>query len=561
MTKFYSIISKIVMGVGAIGLTTGGGVLIYTFVKKDNKEYHEPNIINKVKNFQSDAEHFTINQWYKTKPYLDKDGIEKLEERIRNDLGYGPEIYGLNSINLSEGIIIPKEDNGSFYETTKEIFVNTNNMRLLVPDSGRVENKVEVIFQIIFHEYGHFLASSYLKNNKTLNIPSTIYSGKGISRKTTSWNESFVTQFKNELYYDIDSPLNTHKNININSKDYILLASQYNAKNLFDISNGKNDPVYANINNLVMYPWEIHNQTEPPHVLSPHKLEYLYSMDELFARKYQQIGMVLKPWNTADDNWDGWISQEDKEDNQEDKEDETGKYASPFLYDTLQYQASITPPVSITPNNTDNWRYMIDAPYDIAPPSIPGVTDTPINSRAIGMHNLMLSEFGQNTGADISYITSQNNSKMINSRNYSSLGNGRYIRFGGYLKNSEQYRYVGYKDESGAFVGFPITIDNFTYRYKDSLDSQTLVDTTGEKKFYTTNEYIDGLEISGKQLFFANDEKGAGSKPLDSIKSGDVGLASNYMDQAPSAIKNEYYYANNEVGDVNKISIERGSWT
>ena len=174
-----------------------------------------------------------------------------------------------------------------FLKETNEIFFNTKRLRGLNFKSD--ESKAEYMYEIIYHEYIHFLNERYLNNipSASKEYDDSIHSGK--TRSVQIWNKSFINNFKQILKYNLDTKL--YGDSLIRGK-YVSLGSVYNQKDLFDISNDKAVPKYTKLKgDEVMSPTDPDIEINDSRIISADSLEYLFSMEELVARKMQVISM------------------------------------------------------------------------------------------------------------------------------------------------------------------------------------------------------------------------------------------------------------------------------
>lgn len=538
MKKYLKTIMYTAIGITAGGMISGGAYLIYKIMQDnrgDDEYVYDPKIT-----MESQRLGIKITEDFSDNAYLGRDGINLLEKRVLDDLGFGPEISGLQSFNVVEGEFISDTDNGVYYEATKQIFINSKNLRKIVPESAPLEERVEAVFQILYHEYGHYISSAYLKNNKPNGTTpiAELYNDAGTK---STWDSYFVDKFKHYLGYDVNSSLYPFKSSTIQGKTWIPLASRFTTKNLFDLSNNKVKGSYGDLTNVYNGGTDRYNTLVPSNVKES-SLRYLYSIDELYTRKYQQMGMVLNhDLNTNN----GWFNPATPS---------ASRMASPFLTDVFRYQSGLSPfykkgyPATF---DASHFRYFNDTPYGL------DANGNSVGGNAPQLNQLMLEEMGQSNGSDISFIVGQNNSKMINNQKYQSYGNGRNIRFGGYFNQSDNYNYVGYMDGT-KFVAFPIIKSEFKYGYKSALRSSTKNMASGETEFYFTKDYINAELIKGEALYFSDDELGTNKVAMISTRMSKVGQTSTYFYDSPSVLKTYYEVHNNKEG---KIVIEGGSWT
>ncbi len=580
MKKFTKIFGWIALSVGVAASTIYFSVVIYRTLWKNDSQKRNANEQDygikpsKSTTLIKDEFGFTMQEKYnkienvfgmsEDGSYLGEFGMNKLHERVKKDLGYGPEIIGLKSITISDGYYIDDDANGVFYPPTKEIFLNSKNLKKIVPIYAPWQLKVELAFQIIFHEYGHFLVSAYLTNNKP-NEPyiAEIYSDVREKRKKQNWNKNFVKNFKKHLKYDRKTPLykdgykyNEYQNSIWNPIS--VLGSKYCAQEMFDISNGKEKPSYPKIYNMnISYT----NKFELGQMVQIDNLHYYYSMDELFARKYQLLEMIVQPIKCSKN----WRNYEMKE---------TGEFfmngsniPSPYLNDVFKIQSGMKNiNISGLPSPAKNFRTMADSPFEINQDGSPNLK----SKNAKNMYESMIKEMGQKDGFDIACMFSENKSVITSKNEYKTPWNSFYekskIKFGGYLKENEKYDFIGYyeKDKNGKpkFKEIKISIYPFTYHYKDSFLSKTKKESEfPEKWFYVTDNYIDGKELNNKKLYFGSkDEEGYIKEvvPMGDVRSGDLGKVSNFFPAAPKNLQTSYFEATH---DKDGTKIKMSDWS
>ena len=485
---------------------------------------------------------YEINETNSNEAYLGDKGVRDLATKIDNELGYGPEIMGINNINLVENGFISDDNNGVFIEATKQIFINTSNLRKRVGTDKPLDARVEAAYQIIFHEYLHFLTSSYVKKTKQVDHPADLYSGQ--NRQRTSWDNYFVTHFKNLLGYNDISKYTTTE-IDYKGTKYHPISSQYSTKQLFDIANGKASPHFTLKNNSFF--GGRYNYVVPSPISKANQLGYLYSIDELYVRKYQQMEMILKDNSLYSDGWIHNIVNGKQE-----------IRASSFLIDTLRYQPDIYP--HSIDRNKPNWRYAIDSPYGL---NQQGVST---GGNAEALYDLMTEENGMLNGADIAYIIQQNNTSMVSETHYDAEkdenGNAKttnpdLIKFGGYVPSSAGYKYVGYMD-GNTYVPLEITVHNATYGYKQSLNSQIKTVKSNEDSFYTLNDFVNAKLLAGKELYFSSTSTGVNKVLMTSVRDSNVGSTDSFFDDAPSILRSKIYKATIKNS---KVYIGSDSWT
>lgn len=555
--RFLSTFNKVMTGTGVLATLGVGSYFLYRAFAQEETPVHYYKANKSVKPFA--FADLKITESWEKRPYLGEEGLKKLSEKVKNDLGVGPEVVGLNSINLTDGEMISEENNGYFQEATKEIYLNSNTISGLVPYGSALDDRVQAVYQTLFHEYGHFIASSYLKNVKPgTDSVADIY----LNKSKETWNEYFTNKFKHLLKYDVatakykyahpiqygyvkkirDLPLTSDaKYAEASIAKYAdlrfdLITHLYDVKELFDISNGQN----------TTYPRSIAKATFggliPGYhldVVKEDSLRYLYTMDELYTRKYQQIRMKLR----QSDIWrDGWVKQA--------KGDGYIWSASTFAVDAARYQRSVNRQADKF-SNSPYWQHAADSPYDHDNNNV--VT----SGVAPQMWSTMLEMFGQDTGADISYITSKNASYLIEGGQYQPVGNSNLIKFGGYISPTSNYNFVGYYDNSHKFHSIKISKHDFTYGYKNSLTSTVLTKPKGENVFYVTDEYVDKQDLVDRPLYFSDDKDGTNVTPMTTTRATKAGKVTSWFSTTPDILKKHIYNIDANGG---KVYIREASW-
>lgn len=479
---------------------------------------------------------------------LGKKGLEVMKMKMNDRLGFGPEFFALKEVIFMEGqenSLIDQSARGVYYPATQQIIINTTQWVNYFRNNWQerlnyFDDISEMLFQVLYHEYGHHKANTYLLNvyqNDNVTLTSQdIYHEAFLEREIEPWNKYFVDNFKNYLTYNDDKALyedidieclnsdqefepckvdltynyQTKKNLNIKS-----IGSIYNAKTLFERANGQAAPQYQEVidkfNNqnpsaIAFSPR--HTFFKPLTLLDPIDLDtlsYYYCLQELFTRKYMQLTFPFKKTTILNDQ--GFVLSSLK--------NAQSFFASPYLDDTLKYQLYL--------DNNDKMRFLSDAPLQNST-----VADGLINT----FHNLN----GQNTTANLSLIWQNNTSEIVEENNIAKINvadkkQAKQIKFGGFLtpdQMSKNYQYIGYFDDDLNQNFKAIKIEKFQYKFNrvDKLGiNKTLPLESGSTNFYVTNQWTDGENINGKTLFFANDDVGKNIEPLSSLLQADQNKA------------------------------------
>lgn len=135
----------------------------------------------------------------------------------------------------------------------------------------------------------------------------------------------------------------------------------------------------------------------------------------------------------------------------------------------------------------------------------------------------MLEMFGQDTGSDISFITSKNASHLIEGGKYIPSVNSKLIKFGGFINSTSNYNFVGYYDDANKFHSLKISKHDFTYGYKNGVASQIITKPKGENKFYVLDDYVNGDLLKDKALYFSDDKDGTNVTPMTTTRAREAG--------------------------------------
>ena len=484
--------------------------------------------------------------------FLGDKGLMMLAKMIKDKMNYGPEIFGLKDIVIGDENIIDKDTNGLYFPATNEIFINTYSWRQkgfdLTSDPTNINdinNRVSLLFDIIFHEYGHYLADTYLNSVDYHSKWSAkdIFSKNGNGKD--SWDNDFLSKFETLLYSDTKKYTN---NTTIKNSKYRSIGGTYTAKDLYTMVNKTNgssiDSDLKNKNFVFSGPHPEYQLTDKS-VIDKKHLEYIYSLPEIFTRKYQQLSMALIPTNEYNGQHitnRGWFMYNN-----------THSSATNLLSDALNYQKSII----------NKKRYLGDWVFDGQTIKFKNNTLTqPIHkSRQENLYELMDRHMGHSKGDDISVIWHKNNNKIDLNENgqhiiYGSKANANLIKIGGYTK--EAFKYIGFIEKNTFKPLSKILRNKYNFKMKNSLESNERIGLKKqlENTFYTTEKYIYAPSIGKDQLYFAEDINGKNARALKSIREKLDGFATSWrVDQDSS--KNNPFRAFNENG---KIVIKKATW-
>lgn len=564
------------IGVGSliVGGATAGVVFALTL---DEKEEFITGNVGPVREFPfeyRDANDHVVNsipglkiKQYKTRKidgsydyFFNKDELNEFVKRFFEKGMFGPEIFKLKSITFSNVDVSGGESLGLYFPGTQELNIYPSNHWKMLAASGKENNtdyKIELMSQVFYHEYGHHMAYSYMnnpfpgKNNIDNSTYVSLYDAQGnVKRAPSFWNANFLNTFKHEFAYD--RPTTKYPTV---QGTYQSLGSKYDAQQLFNTANQQDNSmsVIKNVKSLVFAatidkPGVISN---PDGGITKENLSYLYSISEQYTRK-----LFLSTYRINDTF--GNIAHE--------------KYIySPFqeeqhLFETPVRGHGIPMP---GPNNVvDFVRYLQDAPFPTVgnqkwkPSEIVDHTNTTRN-----FTHAILEQFGQTTGADISFMFPKNvwhatehgklNAPYATTEEITRAG--EMIKFGGYISSAEaqKYTHVGYMTldahNKQVFHPFEIIKRNLHFGYKRSIYDSTWQTPTGETSFYMLKDWVKGDDIKDRTLYFAEDANGKNAVKMTSIRSSDnTDYASSINWAFPSNNKNSRVFKaiQDHSGDV-----------
>ena len=117
-------------------------------IKRDYKQNHNFNLVE----YEYGGQYF-----------LGQDGLKLLSQTLNERLPFGPEVDQLKYISFNHPLALPGPGriNGQYNPFTMELDIDVRNFfdqntQNYIPAS--LEQKVEFVFTVILHEYGHHLA-------------------------------------------------------------------------------------------------------------------------------------------------------------------------------------------------------------------------------------------------------------------------------------------------------------------------------------------------------------------------------------------------------------------
>lgn len=403
---------------------------------------------------------------------VDSKTLDLIDQKLQKNLKHFGAFAELKKIDITDSNMNGTLEEGGYLDQSNEIFVNTKYLKRLNFKSD--ENKAEYIFELLFHEYSHFLNNTFLNNNP---LKSEQIDNQSIWRngQQENWNKHFLEEFKKILNYDSETPLYQANEV---APGFVSLGSVYNQKTIFEIANSNNLNFDLLQGNEVMAPINPKVSVDSKHVIKSDALKYLFSIQELVARKMQIIDMTYKA-NIKDGEGfdsDGFIWTDGKK---------SFEYLSPYLQDVVNYKREL---------NSDDGIYLNDVPTKELSDLYKSYVDA---------------------DCDINYIDFVNNKTFEKNGKYSGDIDQKHIVFGGKLK--KDFTNIGYF-ENQQFINIPLMLspDNTAY----------------------ATQQIETNKIIGKQLFFAKNDLGKESIPMVTYRTGQNGEVTTYENWFDKTIEN-----------------------
>ena len=154
--------------------------------------------------------------------------------------------------------------------------------------------KALLIFQVIFHEYNHFIADTYINSIPLSSSQSAKHIYSVSSHKRSNWDADFVSKFKSYLNYSIHTKKASDSFININNvpTPYKSIGSLFDAKDLFELTNehenieyqglDNGNYIFAGKNTIVNYQFNTQKVIEDTRI-KKQGLQYTFSLEEVIC--------------------------------------------------------------------------------------------------------------------------------------------------------------------------------------------------------------------------------------------------------------------------------------
>ena len=418
--------------------------------------------------------------------FLGDEGLKILNQRIKDDLQFGPEIETLKLIRINNLGLLSTNVNGQYNPFTQEIDISISNFNNSWFQNITAKEKVDLIYPTIFHEYGHHFSNTYITSIYTSDPRNSkkLYSQSGNKSIHKNIPTYFLNEFEKSLHYS-----NSSESLLLsNNKDSI--SSFKTAKELFDKANGIDVKNYSDDNNFLGID-QMNLDTKIPFKNKEYHFQinsqnyfYYFSIDELLTRKLQQISYI--------DNINGKSIANNTT-------TFTGtEFKTKFSPSTMAFDISKNKQIERVDNNNnyivDNELILMDYPYggDFIDQNN---TVHNIKSTVRDLWSAYVEMGGYNYG--ISQIYLENTSEQVNPTERNSLKpeNFKNIKFTGFLDNSKRNTYKGLLlSQDGKYVNYDFITNNYEYKLlnaKSSVLSLTRDIVQPINKFGYMTDYID----------------------------------------------------------------------
>ena len=415
------------------------------------------------------------------------EGLQAINKRIKSDLQFGPEIESLKKITINNLSILNSDVSGQYNPFTSEISISISN---LIPQFQNIplQEKIDLVFQTIFHEYGHHFANTYITSISTNDIRNSkklFYENKN---KSVHKNipKKFLEAFEKSLHYNDDVANNLLSN-NKNSISSKKSASEfYKETNGINIKNKNRESDYLKINDFNLTTKIPSRGSQRDFLIDSNKYTYLFSIDELLTRKLQQISYI--------DNLNGSSIA-----NQTTTFTGT-EYRGSFSPTTIAMDISKNRKIDYLGKETykiNDELILMDYPYG------GNFTDSTGKKHVVQStaENLWMAYFdigGYNYG--ISQIFLNNSSEQVSKNTRSPLMKNDFtnIMFSGFLDKSKKYKSLLLKDVNGSYKKYDFLKNNYEYKFlsaKSNVLSKQRDLTKMQNKFGYTTPYINIAKV------------------------------------------------------------------
>ena len=320
------ITSSIILGSAALGVGIFAAIrFILVPYLESKEEVITKDTIKIERNYQKNNNFNLVEFPHNEKNFLGARGLEKLNNVLNERLPFASEVDQLKYIAFNNQRVLPASGqvNGQYNPYTMELDIDTR--RFI--DSGlfvsnqttdyELNQRVEFVFSVILHEYGHHLANSYItsvnfddpenynKQNQPILVP---YVDNKFIYKNTS--EQFLTRWKEALNYDNEELAEFEKNQFLENSEQAPVFLTFSSKELFDAANHGMSNDYLKIaNSGQSFTSQLNYQNNKNISIKWNASDlanYYYGVDELFTRQLVSLNYLPSQITLLGNSWDSF---------------------------------------------------------------------------------------------------------------------------------------------------------------------------------------------------------------------------------------------------------------
>ncbi|VEU59764.1 MYPU_1760 family metalloprotease [Mesomycoplasma neurolyticum] len=434
-----------------------GFVLIPTFFAVSCYEIKQKKI-----EIKSQKYNFSIIQYSKNNNFfLNENELNILIQNIENKLFFGPEINFLKNIIIDQDILFFQKKNnlnneGKFISNTQQIFINTDKYRNI----KKSNDKIEILTQLIYHEYIHYLDSVYLSNKEEIKENNVIkFSNKQYLKK-------FVQNFFKYLNYTNDKFINFKPNLSFVEKNNFFNFKTANEIAKLNMQKELTNNYFLDKKNKMFSVYAKNGLLTQKNETLDFLINYYYSLEEIIAIEIFKH-FYLPNKNTINYDQNSFLNEWSRTAKIIRKNDNF--FIENLFVNTTAFSGKIL--------NNDDFILELDNQIEL-------------------LYNLLLKQFnyGLNISAvfykDETYLT--NDSKIKNTRNFSNYS------FVGYTK--EKYDFLILQNKNNENIKVNLNYQNKEiYKAKKSFDSASYNLLSNDYYVYTSDFF--NIEEINEQFF------------------------------------------------------------
>ncbi|MGL5643566.1 MAG: MYPU_1760 family metalloprotease, partial [Metamycoplasmataceae bacterium] len=415
-----------------------------------------------------------------------------INERIKKDLQFGPEIEVLKSIRFNNLNVLSRNVNGQYSPSTLEMDISIDHF-LNEFRNIPVEEKIELVFPTIFHEYGHHFSNMFITSiaksdsRNSAKLYTKYFNNANISAHKNI-SSTFLNAFEKALYYD-DSEVSNLLNSDTNDVSSVKSARNlYNLSNSIDIKNNIEGEDYLEIDKFRFSNNIPFRNVEASFPVNSDRYTYLFSIDELLTRKLQQITYIdNRNGNSIANNTTTFSGTE---------------YRDGYSPSTMATDISRNKSIEYFGNNNyglSEKLLLMDYPYGGRFNKQDGSTIT-IDPTVEALWNAYYDIAGFDYGISQIYMNNSSNLLSNSSRTPMSSRDFELIKFNGFLSNSPLKNYKGLLlfSKEGSYKEYKFLENNYQYSLmgaKSGVLNKSRDLNKQQNKFGYSTDYIDITKV------------------------------------------------------------------